>query len=335
MLTIEECLRLFEVASLDELTLPRLKSTFKSKCFHAHPDRGGSSDEFDHLLQAYSTLYRVLRRANPRGIDTQTDEETALDPHAVMEARDRAFMEELHLTVGELMESMEHLEAEEQNRAFNAEFDRIHSKAAANTKEMDTKETATKDTAFTIASQQSGYGAWMSTEDVGGPEEIKQEEFSDPSVFHETFETRARTQYPPTSTAIICAGDAVSTNGKKMGQELVSVATDGQRIHYTSGMGGCYEGGDLMTVYEESPTFIQEISVESMETQRTREKQPVMDQFEAILKERELVYRTELDRDLLAIAEYESRQQDMERRRIEEVRQYFRGTASSAWALKE
>jgi hypothetical protein len=56
--------------------------------------------------------------------------------------------------------------------------------------------------------------------------------------------------------------------------------------------------------------------------------------FEDILKERDLVYVSELDRDLEAIAAYEKRKQEEEAAHKQKIESYFKGTASSVWALR-
>lgn len=329
---LEESLHVFGFASLDDITIPLLKRTFKTKCVHAHPDRGGSSDQFDQLLTAYTVLYKVLRHATPC-----MDDLIALDPHAVFEARDKQFMEELHQVVGELMEQMDHLEIDERNRVFNEAFE----KAAK-------EDTSDRFTAYTLPSQQKGYGTWMSADQEQPESESKheresmsvpQEEFETPSAFHAAFASRARVAHPP-STTLTLTLDAMTkwhrSGTNVFGQELVSTENPAQprREFTTNGREG---GADLITVYEEMPTLLQEIPEEIVnEWESVPFKEPtVMGRFETCLKDREIVYRSELDRDLIAIAEYESRQQDMERRRIEELRQTFRTTASSAWALKD
>jgi hypothetical protein len=56
--------------------------------------------------------------------------------------------------------------------------------------------------------------------------------------------------------------------------------------------------------------------------------------FEDILKERDMVYVSELDRDLEAIAAYEKRKQEEEVAHKQKIEAYFKGTSSSVWALR-
>jgi hypothetical protein len=56
--------------------------------------------------------------------------------------------------------------------------------------------------------------------------------------------------------------------------------------------------------------------------------------FESLLKERDLVYTTELDRDLEAIAAYEKQKQEEEKEHKLRIEEYFKNTASSVWALQ-
>ena len=47
-----------------------------------------------------------------------------------------------------------------------------------------------------------------------------------------------------------------------------------------------------------------------------------------------MVYTSELDRDLEAIAAYEKQKQEEEADHKQKIKEYFKATASSAWALK-
>ena len=55
--------------------------------------------------------------------------------------------------------------------------------------------------------------------------------------------------------------------------------------------------------------------------------------FEDLLKERDIVYQTEHDKDLAAISLYEKVYQQQQAEHKKQVEAYFQSTGSSQWAL--
>jgi len=55
--------------------------------------------------------------------------------------------------------------------------------------------------------------------------------------------------------------------------------------------------------------------------------------FEDLLKERDIEYKTEEDRDLEAIALYEKAYQQQEKEHTRRIQEFFESTGSSQWAL--
>jgi hypothetical protein len=64
MSEIDEVLQLFGFLTLDEVTPEALKRAFKVKIIRAHPDKGGSPELFDRMLNSYMFLTETVQRVN-------------------------------------------------------------------------------------------------------------------------------------------------------------------------------------------------------------------------------------------------------------------------------
>lgn len=62
MSEIDEVLQLFGFLTLDEVTPEGLKRAFKVNIIRAHPDKGGSPELFDKMLQSYVYLTETVQR---------------------------------------------------------------------------------------------------------------------------------------------------------------------------------------------------------------------------------------------------------------------------------
>jgi|688.fasta_scaffold39074_7 hypothetical protein len=62
MSEIDEVLQLFGFFTLDEVTPEGLKRAFKTNIIRAHPDKGGSPELFDKMLQSYVYLTETVQR---------------------------------------------------------------------------------------------------------------------------------------------------------------------------------------------------------------------------------------------------------------------------------
>ena len=83
------------------------------------------------------------------------------------------------------------------------------------------------------------------------------------------------------------------------------------------------EYSDVQEAFTKDNTMVDKIPV-FQETGRT---------FEDLLKERDIEYKTEEDRDLEAIALYEKAYQQQEKEHTRRIQEFFESTGSSQWAL--
>jgi len=156
-----------------------------------------------------------------------------------------------------------------------------------------------------------GYEEWLKKHDQ---EEQKMEE----GDWNRIFETRVKQGKPEPTTLILHPDQMAFVSGSTRGAALISSAT------FTSEPEERPEYTDLHAAYTSENTVFDKVPV-YQETIRT---------IEEILKERDRVYTTELDRDLEAIAAYEKRKQEEESTHKQQIEEYFKGTASSVWALR-
>jgi curved DNA-binding protein CbpA len=164
------------------------------------------------------------------------------------------------------------------------------------------------------ASEARGYGDWLAADTVNASAVDR------PSLdaFHATFETHARAGKEPVTTLALHPDQMavrVSCGGMALARASDTFTSDWlDRPEYTD----LQDAYTRSTVIDQLPAF-----------------QDVERSFEAILKERDMVYETELDRDLAAIQAYEARCQAEEAEHKRRVAEYFRSTGSSQWALRD
>jgi hypothetical protein len=136
--------------------------------------------------------------------------------------------------------------------------------------------------------------------------------------FHENFVIRA-TKDKPAPTAIILHPEQMAMRPHFGGY-------DPSRINvYTADMDSCPEFTDLKEAYELEATVIDKVSPWSADTAKT---------FEQVLAERDLVYKTEEDRDLEMIAAYERAKEEEWKENERRIKAYYATTGSSVWALR-
>lgn len=108
MSEIDEVLQLFGFLTLDEVTPEGLKRAFKVNIIRAHPDKGGSPEAFDMMLNSYMFLTETVQRvyggrATLQNIITP-DELKGLRPDEIV----NRFLEEF------------------ENKYFNTKFEEVH-----------------------------------------------------------------------------------------------------------------------------------------------------------------------------------------------------------------
>mgnify|MGYP003352138092 CR=1 FL=1 len=64
MSELDHVLELFEFVDINDISSDSLKKAFKRKVLQCHPDKGGSSEEFDGILAAFVYLTDTVQRIN-------------------------------------------------------------------------------------------------------------------------------------------------------------------------------------------------------------------------------------------------------------------------------
>jgi hypothetical protein len=136
---------------------------------------------------------------------------------------------------------------------------------------------------------------------------------------HRMFEYTARCGKPPV-TALMLHPDQMALRVASGGMSLIASTMDS----FTSDLLERPEFCDLQEAYTQENTLVDKLP-EFVETGRT---------FQSVLKERDMVYVSELDRDLAAIAEYEKAKQAEEAAHKQRIQGFFQSTGSSQWALR-
>ncbi len=305
MSTLEQSLEVFSFSSLSEVTNESLKGAFRSKMKEEHPDHGGDGERFDALLSSFVFLKQILLRR------TGGREASVLDSKEVQEARERQLERELLIDLDQALDDVQQREATEFLRVFNAQFEEARGDEKAE---------------FIESSEPRGYAVWLQSAEPSGlfqadgpygaltlaPPSISEREF------HAAFEAHARAGKEPVTTLALHPDQMavrVSCGGMALARASDTFTSDWlDRPEYTD----LQDAYTRSTVIDQLPAF-----------------QDVERSFEAILKERDMVYETELDRDLAAIQAYEARCQAEEAEHKRRVAEYFRSTGSSQWALRD
>jgi curved DNA-binding protein CbpA len=293
---MEKSLELLEFKSMDEVTAESLKKAFKEAVVKTHPDRGGKDGDFDHVLSAYLYLTNVVKRMTGGRDGNQT-----IYVDDVKESRDTQFVSELNNMMNEIFDKMDNTNYHAFNESFNEEFNKLHIERGR------------------------GYGEWLRhsentalTDGKYGSATIKEKPQFSTEDLNQVFETNV-TLGKPTPTAIILHLDQMaSISGPSRGTALIQTAGS-----FTSDPDSNPEYTDLQDAYTSDNTIFDKLPI--------YEEKPRS--FDELLKEREMAYTTELDRDLEAIAAYEKQKMEEEKAHKQSVAEYFKKTASSNWAL--
>lgn len=215
----------------------------------------------------------------------------------VRQARDDQFTNELNNLVSEVFDHLDSNQNEEFRKEFNDQFEKIH-----------------------VRENERGYEEWLKQDDDVKEDSLPNDLPRDPIDWNRTFETNVKQGKPEPTTLILHPDQMGFVSGSTRGAALIpsighSFTSDPEeRPEYT----------DLQAAYTSENTVYDKVPVYE-EKQRT---------FEDILKERDMVYVSELDRDLEAIAAYEKRKQEEEAAHKQKIEAYFKGTSSSVWALR-
>jgi len=308
MTTLERALELLEFKSLEDVTANQLKISFKRIALTAHPDKGGDYVFFDEILSAYVHLSKVLKRMS--GGREQIQSCIAVDE--VKEAREQQFVSELNNLVNDVYDELQRTTDQSYTNKFNDEFEKYRKQEREDGRQW---------------IEDRGYEVWFRRkEEEDGLVDGKYGDatMKDPPVFAEKdlnkifeYSVKCGKAEP---TELILHPDEMAFQGKSMGTELMMKDDS----NFSSGPYDNPEYTDLYNAYTSDNTYFDKLP-EYKEKQRT---------FEELLKEREIEYKTELDRDLEAIAAYELKKQKDDKEHKQKVTDYFKTTSSSKWALQ-
>ena len=292
---MDEALQRLGLESLDTLTTDSLKQAFRSAVVNAHPDKGGSEQDFDAILGAYVHLSGVLRRMTGGRNGFQV-----LNAIDVKQSRDDQFTNELNNLVNDVFEHLDNTSNEAFRTEFNALFEKNH----------------VRDEAI-----ERGYNEWLRTHEDDTPSENHVTNGDQPQEWNRLFETKVKHGKPEPTSLILHPDQMAFHSGSTRGSALITSTTQS----FTSNPDDCPEYTDLHDAYMSDNTVFDKVPVYE-DKPRT---------FEDLLKERDIVYQTELDRDLEAIAAYEKRKEEEEKQHKEKIAHYFGHSSVSQWALRE
>ena len=294
---MEKSLELLEFKSMDEVTAESLKKAFKEAVVKTHPDRGGKDGDFDNVLSAYLYLTGVVKR-----MTGGRDGNQIIYVDDVKESRDSQFVSELNNMMNEVFDKMDNSTNHAFNESFNAQFEKLH-----------------------IKEQERGYGDWlhqsddtMLVEGKYGSATMKEKPQFSTEDLNKVFETNVTFGKPAPTALILHLDQMASISGPSRGTTLIQTAGS-----FTSDPDSNPEYTDLHDAYTSDNTIFDKLPAYE-EKPRT---------FDELLKERDMVYTTELDRDLEAIAAYEKQKMEEEKAHKLHIAEYFKKTASSNWAL--
>ena len=295
---MDQALEKLGFSSMDDVNPEALKRAFKTAVINSHPDKGGSEEDFESILAAYVYLSTTIKRMTGGRSGFQV-----LNVFDVRQARDDQFINELNNLVSEVFDHLDSNQNEEFRKEFNDQFEKVH-----------------------VRENERGYEEWLKQDDVKDDEKVDLPNGSpnglekDPVGWNRTFESNVKQGKPEPTTMILHPDQMGFVSGSTRGAALIP--TTGQS--FTSDPEERPEYTDLQAAYTSENTVYDKVPVYE-EKPRT---------FEDILKERDMVYVSELDRDLEAIAAYEKRKQEEETDHKQKIEAYFKGTSSSVWALR-
>ena len=298
---LNHSLELLHFSSIEEVTSESLKKAFKKTILTAHPDKGGSEQSFDELLGAYVYLTETLNRlSGGRSI--------------------------LHGVI-----SPEELQGQRANQLINEVFQELDNEQIKEAMEKMRLEHASFHSTFEEQLEESkGYLSWLkSTDDadqlmedpegIYGAKTIKRPAFSEADLHH-VFESKIVKGTVPTSI-ILHPDEMAYRSGSCLGVALVeeaggSFTSDPQSNPEYTDLYSAYTSDN--TIYDKLPTYID-----------------VTKTLDELIKERDTVYTHQKDEDLEAIAAYEKKKMEQEAAHKKKMTDYFNGTSSSVWAIKD
>lgn len=260
------CLEVLHIQEEVAITEETLKKAYKKAALRAHPDKGGTEEEFEAITRAYAYLSEILKRMQGgRDISGKVEAPSALSTSRQTEAKKWEYTEPVKLNPKNL-----------DMNAFNRMFEETHMPDP----------------------DQDGYGDWLKTgEGAASSSGPKFGGKFNRDVFNNMFEEEARKSAKNQSTALIMHPEAMAL-GPTMGIEIGRDRPD----DYTAAPNAKQHFTDLRAAYTIESTISDKVAgirVEErkLETYRaSREKAPdpynesermQLSQSEMMLRQRE------------------------------------------------
>lgn len=317
MNSLEEALELLEFKSLDDVGTESLKMAYRRILIKEHPDRGGDGCRFDQLINAYLHLRRILYRQTGG-----RDQRFVLHPKDVQEQRDKQAVNELNNMINQIYDDLLDIQTSEFNEQFNKRYEEYC---------KERQECEDYASMITASDKTKGYGDWLKSDET----------MNSPVVLLQDGDYGSATMKPP----IIKAEDLNTLFEYTV--RCGKVATDQSLILHPEQMAYSVASGGMMLLpstsgftsdWEERPEY-SDLQAAYTSNNTVFDKIPAFEEknrtFDDLLKERDIEYKTELDRDLEAIAAYEKRKQEEEEEHKRQIRTYFQGNLSSKWAIHD
>ena len=299
---LQHSLELLHFRSIEDVTSESLKKAFKKTILTAHPDKGGSEQSFDELLGAYVYLTETLNRLSGGRSALQG----VISPEELQGQR-------ANQLINEVFQELDNEQMNEQLQMMRLEHDTFHKKFEEQ------------------LAENKGYLSWFKSTDgadqlmedaegIYGIHTIKRPAFSEADL-HQQFETAVRMGKAEPTSIILHPDEMAYRSGTCLGVALMEEAggtfTSDPNVNpeYTD-LYSAYTSDN--TMYDKLPTF-----------------KDVPKSLEDLIKERDAVYTCQKDEDLEAIGNYEKKKMEQEAAHKKRMTDYFNGTASSVWAIKD
>ncbi len=278
-------LRVLGLQDKEDLSLGDLKKAFRSKVLEAHPDKGGVSNDFDYLLNAFTyisnTICRVKGgRAKMEDIGTPDD-----------------------LRAGRVDEFIESIFEEYNREQFNKEFENFHI--------SDLNEGYSSWFSLSDSGSDSEKGVLNYQKLLNQTPIPKNEELSKSIDLNSVFVKEAKKGKPEPQSIILHPSAMAYNSGTLMGTSLIGL---GERPDtYTSDFLSNPEYTDLYQAYTNENTICDKVS--DYIINRT---------YDDIMKERETDVNPFTDKEKAELFEYEHKQLEKEKQRIDKLNETYK-----------
>ena len=290
---LQYSLDVLDFKSMDDVTTESLKRSFKKHVITTHPDKGGSEGEFDMLLNAYLYLCEMVQRLSGGRAALQRIDA----PNELKESR-------ANQLINEIFEEM----MQDQHRVHDKDTVGRGGVPADFHEQFMKQRDATK-----------GYQEWLSEATISEATSLISDTDTktligkiDEKDFNTVFESAECTKPTIVQTLILHPDEMAYHTGTTMGTAIIDNSDN-----FTSDPGLNPEYCDLYAAYTSENTVYNKVY--KVENERCKT-------LEDLILERETVYDCYKDEDLEAIADYEQKKMDQEKKHKNNMENYFGGS---------